>query len=45
MEPIDPLGAILDHAGHRYELWLRRDEWHLYRGETTGIPFQALEGR
>ena len=40
MEPVKPLGPELGHAGHRYELWLRRDEWHLYRGEPNGTTFR-----
>jgi hypothetical protein len=40
MEPVDPLGAVLHHAGHQYELWLRRDEWHLYRGQANGTSFR-----
>ena len=40
MEPLDPLGPILQHAGHQYELWLRRDEWHLYRGQPNGTSFR-----
>jgi hypothetical protein len=40
MEPLDPLGPALRHAGHEYELWLRRNEWHLYRGEPNGTSFR-----
>ena len=40
MEPIDCLGTELRHAGHDYELWLRREEWHLYRGEANGTSFR-----
>jgi hypothetical protein len=40
MEPLDPLGPALRHASHAYELWLQRDEWHLYRGEPNGTSFR-----
>jgi hypothetical protein len=40
MEPVNPLGPALRHAGHQYELWLRREEWHLYRGEPSGTSFR-----
>jgi len=35
MEPINPLGTELHHAGERYELWLQRNEWFLYRGSSN----------
>ena len=40
MEPLISLGPELRHAGHQYELWLRRNEWHLYRGEPNGTTFR-----
>jgi hypothetical protein len=40
MEPINPLGPELRHAGQEYELWLRRSAWHLYRGEPNGTSFR-----
>jgi hypothetical protein len=40
MEPVDPLGAVLHHASHNYDLWLQRDEWFLYRGEPNGTSFR-----
>jgi hypothetical protein len=40
MEALIPLGPELRHAGERYELWLRRNEWHLYRGEPNGTSFR-----
>ena len=40
MEPLDPLGPALHHAGHKYELWFRENKWHLYRGETNGTSFR-----
>jgi hypothetical protein len=40
MDSIECLGNHLEVAGHRYELWLRRNEWHLYRGEHNGTSFR-----
>jgi hypothetical protein len=40
MEPLDPLGPALRHDGHDYELWLQRDEWHLYRGQPNKTSFR-----
>jgi hypothetical protein len=40
MEPVNPLGAVLRHAGQAYELWLQRNEWFLYRGQANGTSFR-----
>jgi len=39
MDPIECLGTQLEHDGHNYELWLLRNEWHLYRGQPNGTDF------
>jgi hypothetical protein len=30
----------VQHAGHNYELWLQRNEWFLYRGQSNGTSFR-----
>jgi hypothetical protein len=40
MDVIESLGDELRIDGHRYELWIRRDEWFLYRGEFNGTSFR-----
>jgi hypothetical protein len=40
VDPIDPLGPCLEHAGSRYELWIRRENWFLYRSEFNGTSFR-----